>query len=171
MKTLKLLYLPLLITLSISLISCGGSGGETDDQVITPTPPVSPAPPQTPLSTELLTVNNLTPGMCADAVEETNGVEFMTVKDCNEAHQFEIAGSYDLNDLGAEYPGSMVIDRRVHKDCRPLFESHTGQTYTGRGLGIETITPSISTWRNGDRTVMCLVVNADRTLLSSSVAL
>lgn len=169
MKKLICLYMPLFLIVSVSLIACGGSGGES----VSPSPPVTPVPIMPPSSADtigLVTLDNLTSGMCADVIDQTNGVEFLLVKNCDEEHQFEIAGNYDLDGFGDEYPGNIAIDRRVHQDCRPLFESHTGQTYTGRGLGIDTITPSVSSWRNGDRSVICLVVNADRSLLNGSVA-
>lgn len=172
MTTIKIsntLYSLLTISVCLSIMSCGGSGGSQTPQTPTPTP-ISP-PVVTPSAPELLTLDALSAGMCTDLVDEINGVEFMSVKSCDQSHQYEVAGSYDLDGFGDEFPGSIAIERRVHKDCRPLFESHTGEEYTGRGLGIETITPSVSTWSDGDRSVICLVVNADRSPLTESVAL
>jgi hypothetical protein len=172
MKTNKIhlfntLRLTVALSFCFSIVSCGGSGGSQTAPTPTPiTPPVI-----TPSAPELITLDTLNAGMCADVVEETNGVEFMKVMSCSQSHQYEVAGSYDMDGFGDEFPGSIAIARRVHKDCRPLFESHTGQAYTGKGLGIETITPSISTWQSGDRSVICLVVNADRSPLTESVAL
>lgn len=159
----------LAISVCFSMISCGGSGGGQSAQ--NPPPPPMPPPVVTPSTPELLTLDTLSTGMCADVIDETNGIEFMSVKSCEQSHQYEVAGSYDLDGFGDEFPGAIAIARRVHKDCRPLFESHTGQEYTGTGLGIETITPTVSTWSDGDRSVICLVVNADRSPLSESVAL
>ena len=165
----------LVLSVSLSVISCGGSGGGGTAQPPTPTPTPNPTPTPPPVVTpsapELLSLDTLNSGMCADVVEETNGVEFMSVKSCDQSHQYEVAGSYELDGFSDEFPGAIAIARRVHKDCRPLFESHTGQAYTGTGLGIETISPSISTWDSGDRSVICLVVNADRSPLLESVAL
>jgi hypothetical protein len=159
----------LICVLCLSIFSCGGSGKSQPDEQQPMMPIAPPMSPPTPTE-EMISLNEVSAGLCVDVVEEINGIEFVNTKNCDQAHEYEVAGTYELDSIGDEYPGNIALSLRVHKECRPLFKSHTGQDYTGKGLGIETITPSVSTWSDGDRTVICLVANADRSPLNSPVS-
>ena len=163
----KHLNLVLIVVLSTLLLGCGGgsSGGNNDTSM-----PVTPPPSggnQEPES--IVTLDSIPAGACGEFIEELNGVEFMRVKSCDESHMYEMAGTFELTEFADEYPGDIQIARLLNQGCRPVFESHTGQTYDAINLDIETISPSRSTWSEGDRTVICLVVNADRTPKTGSV--
>ena len=159
---MKLFQLSACFLLLAGLSGCG-DGNDTS---------VSPQPPDNAggnVITGLVSLDDLQPGMCADIVDEIHGIEYLTVKDCTEAHHYEFAGTAALDDLGEDYPGGLYIERAAYRRCRSAFEEHTGQAYNGRDLGIEVITPSVSSWQAGDSTALCFVVNADRSPLMSAV--
>ena len=161
----------------ISLTSCGGSSSSSNSQEAVVPPLVEedtsndpPAgPPIAESSTFLAPINELEVGMCGDFVQEVSGIGFMNVTDCETPHLYQIAGSFDLVGSDDEFPGDFILEQSTYIDCRPAFEQYTGQEYTGIGLGIEVLPPNADTWSEGDRTVICMVVNADRSPLSTSV--
>lgn len=158
----------LIITVSLILAACGGGGGSQTSSSVIPDP-IDDGDGVNQEDT-LIALDSVTAGLCANIVQDMNGIEFLDAKACSDAHELEVAGSFSLSELGEEYPGSIEIDRRAHKGCRPVFEAHTGEVYTGTVLGIETITPSRSSWSNGDTEVLCLVVNADRSDMLQTVS-
>lgn len=175
MKTKKItnqapIHLFGLLILLLSLSACGGSGSDSTEQPNSPNP-VQPEPqPKGPEAGSVLALDDLTAGTCIDAIESVNGAEFMRVMACDQAHQYEMAGTYELTEFTGQYPGRIAIERVIHQGCRTVFENHTGQPYTGRDFAIQTIAPSRSTWDNGDRTVLCLLMNIDRSMLTRSLS-
>lgn len=156
------------ILFAFCLSACGGSGG-SEGQVSPINPLPAPTPNPGPEANSVVALEALTTGSCADILDGINGVEFVRVIACNQPHQYEKAGTYELSDFTDQYPGRIAIERIVHKGCRALYESHTGQVYSGRDFGIQAIYPSRSTWDEGDRTVECLLMNIDRSMLTGSL--
>ena len=83
----------------------------------------------------------------------------------------EFAGvtTIDVGDNAADM-GHLEITRQAYKDCQPVFEGYTGQTLWESDYDIETISPSVTAWRAGDREAMCLVVGVRDVPLIQSAA-
>lgn len=166
-------YHALILATLAALTGCGGSSSsDTEPPPATPTPTPTPPPSgEAPQVGDIIPLDGLVPGTCVEQIEEGVAFNYLTVMDCNQPHSFEVVGTVQRPEgSGSEFPGRIDIDRTAHQSCRPLFEEHTGQSYTGQGLGIETITPSRNSWSQGDRSIVCLVVSADRQPLTAPTA-
>ena len=88
---------------------------------------------------------------------------------CNKLHDFQVAGSFERDEgIGAEYPGTLELEYESYEKCQSIFESYTGIPFWQSKFDISTVTPSASTWRDGDREVTCLLVDTDGNALASS---
>lgn len=137
------------------LTACGGGGGSSTAQA-----------PQT----EQLT--SLQKGQCFTPVVDSSYVMDVEVKPCSEGTKYQVAGRITLNDsVDATYPGHVELDKRIYDECESVFETFTGLTFWSlkHGLDIETVAPSLTGWKDGDREGICLVRKMDGSELMASV--
>lgn len=171
------------LLLSLLLVACGGGGGSSGGSSSSGDT-VNSSP-----STKALT--DLQAGDCATPENNGTFVNGLAVGDCSTPHNMEVAGRLDFSAIGdpayaadAEYPGHLAVQQEAYKQCQPVFESWTGvpfwpenwkEAVAGGGTpsttyDIETITPSASTWADGDRSVICLIVRLDGQQLTERVS-
>ncbi|MEL7312250.1 MAG: septum formation family protein [Pseudomonadota bacterium] len=162
----------LLATIVVAcLTACGGGsggGGNTSVGTPPPTPTPPPADPGDPVVGSVIEMEDSVPGTCTEIVGLDINVEYLKVVDCNQPHTYEVAGVVDTEDApGTAFPGDLALSFSAHRACRPAYEAWVGQPYTGEDLAINTIIPSRSSWRNGDRSVICLITSIDGSMLTA----
>jgi len=115
------------------------------------------------------TANDLRLGQCVTPVNGDRFVSAFTVGSCDEPYRAQVLGRYEA-EYGA-YPGNATITRDAYDACVPFYERFTGRDFwTAPHDDITTITPGVSAWEEGDRVVVCLLVDVDGDLLEGSRA-
>lgn len=146
--------------LTLVLVACGGGGGSpsaANDNVGNPSA----------VATSLADLKN---GDCTSPEQNSIFASGLDVTDCSEPHDMEVAGRFELSEAaGVAYPGYLAIRQEAYKQCQPVFESWTGVAFWDSKYDINTITPSASTWDDGDRSVICLIETVDGKPLTAAV--
>jgi hypothetical protein len=96
-----------------------------------------------------------TVGDCWSALE-SDGAEY-TVLDCDEFHEYEIHAVFRLVD--GPYPGDDVVAETALAGCSERFERYVGTPVDESALFTEPILPDEDSWADGDRLVVCSIVD------------
>jgi len=118
-------------------------------------------------------VFDLSPGKCfndpVEGGEYAREVTSLAMVDCDDPHDNEVFANFDVED-GA-FPGVAGLDDVAAAGCAPLFESYVGSSYEDTvRLDIMWLSPTAESWAGGDRTVTCVLYNADLAELVGSQA-
>jgi hypothetical protein len=82
---------------------------------------------------------------------------------------FEAFYKYGLEgDSAAACPGDEAVDEAADAECLPVFDKYVGTPYDDSALFFTVIRPSESTWREGDRTVVCALSEEDESEMTGS---
>ena len=117
-------------------------------------------------------VADLEPGTCIDPTDDSTFVETAELRDCEDPHEFEVIDTFTIaQDFYPDdaYPGGSTIVPDAYEACQPRFEAHTGEEFWESSYDLTTITPSPSTWAEGDREIVCLLINIDRSPLTRKI--
>lgn len=112
----------------------GGSSGEEDASVF-----------------DIAVGDCLTDEVTGDSVEE------VPVVPCDQPHISEVYFSYTIEE--ETFPGSDGMDRLMEEQCLPAFESFVGVAYDMSALEVTTLEPTSESWEQGDRELLCLIVD------------
>jgi hypothetical protein len=99
-----------------------------------------------------VSVTDLRPGDCfigsdEEEISDVDGVP------CDEAHEYEVFAVQDRD--GDTYPTDAEFDAIFESICVPAFDSYVGTAYADSVLWATMITPSESSWDDGDREYVC----------------
>lgn len=96
-------------------------------------------------------------GDCFDT-EDITTVDEVVVLDCEEPHVYEVFGVSEY-DAGADdaYPGEEPLNDAADEACRPAFEDYVGVSYDVSEWFATFINPSVGTWAEGDREILCVL--------------
>lgn len=115
-------------------------------------------------------VADLTAGDCTTRVDDSLFVREAAVGDCDEPRAMEVAGGFAYaQPPETSYPGLLAIRQRAYTRCQAVFEQFPGVAFWDSDYDIETIMPSASTWADGDREVVCLIVDMQGAMLATSL--
>lgn len=89
-------------------------------------------------------------GHCIETLPDDGDVRSVRLVPCDTPHEAEVVGEIDL---GPTWPGQAEADRRVAAACRMSTAEQE------RGLVPVTWRPTEQSWRQGDRTGLCLAVD------------
>lgn len=133
----------------------------------TPKPTKTPTPTPTPTPTSrVIDVREVSVGDCLTLVDEPPYVSDIRVVGCTTQHEMEVFALY--NYAGETYPGFTRVAQEAYADCQIFFEDFVGIDFWSSVLDIRTVTPSASSWADGDRAVVCTVTAVRGGTLSSS---
>lgn len=108
-----------------------------------------------------------------DCLQLPTGSEAVTVEtaSCDSAHEAEVSALVETTPKAkdAEFPGAAVLASQAEQGCVDSFEDYVGAPYISSSLDVTWLTPTQSSWAEGDRTIVCLVHALDAQTLSSSV--
>jgi hypothetical protein len=82
----------------------------------------------------------------------------VTRVDCRSRHQAEVTGKFNLRG-GSRYPGDAAVEDASDARCEKYFARYVGIDWDSSAYNYEYVTPEPSTWRHGDREVICLAVD------------
>lgn len=114
-------------------------------------------------------VFELAVGDCFDNTSEVGGGEISDVPivDCSEPHDNEVFHIFEVAD--GEYPGDEALVAQAQETCVPAFEEYVGTDLASSRLEIFPITPTESSWSDGDREVVCALYDVELAKLEGSM--
>lgn len=126
-----------------------------------------------PASAELRAITEMDEGDCFDVHSEASSlVRAVWLMPCPEAHRYEVYAAFDYEGdveyRHPAYPGEIVVQDQAERRCYERFEPFTGIRWTISLLDIRTWWPSETSWKDGDRRIICAVTSTDRTPLTGS---
>jgi hypothetical protein len=87
--------------------------------------------------------------------------------DCATAHENEVVGLVTYT--GDTFPGIPALSDFAVGSCLQAFESYVGTSFQVSDLDMFPLTPSDQTWLKGHRTIACVVLTVDGSLVTGSV--
>lgn len=107
-------------------------------------------------------------GDCIEAPEAEVETSVVKASPCSDPHQSE---AYHLFNIpGDEYPGAESLSDTAGTGCLEAFEPFVGLDYNSSRYDITWLEPTTESWAQGDREVVCLVVDVNGELLTGSAA-
>lgn len=107
-------------------------------------------------------------GDCLDIADVSGEVvSGITARPCNREHEYEVifTGSAD----GVGYPTDDAFGGYFNTMCVPAFEAYIGEEWGASPLDIFWLTPTREGWRQGDRSIQCLVYHPTVKRLTQSL--
>lgn len=86
--------------------------------------------------------------------------------DCSALHDDEAYASATIPTV-ANYPGDSALGKTADALCQPLFVGFTGTQLNATNLDYSNVYPSASSWKAGDRAVLCYVYQDDKQVKGS----
>jgi hypothetical protein len=140
------------VVMLLAVAGCGGGVERDDSGAIA--------------SRQTVPVTGLQEGDCFD-LPDSQEVGDIDVVPCGEPHDAEVFHVYDLPDADSR-PDAEAIAIANRDACVPAFEGFVGHDFDSSDLDILTFDPSEESWQEGDRTVLCSVVEVDRSPMTGS---
>jgi hypothetical protein len=79
------------------------------------------------------------------------------VIDCAEPHDSEAYASIQIQD--GDFPGDQAVEDQAIADCTTEFNNFVGLDYQSSSLDFAYYYPTEESWANGDREILCLIVD------------
>ena len=129
----------------LALGACSDDKAERKDGDITAAGPIS--------------VFDLRPGDCLNPSDEVVGeIENIDAVPCDEPHTQEVYAVPEYPDKdGGAYPGEGEIQKYADASCLEAFEEYTGIDYLNSDLYFTYLHPSVDSWNDDDRQIICVV--------------
>lgn len=105
-------------------------------------------------STDVFTIKV---GDCLNDGSAEGEVSEVPVVDCAEPHDSEAYASIIMDD--GEFPGDQAVEDQAIADCTTEFNSFVGIDYQASALDFAYYYPTEGSWANGDREILCLIVD------------
>jgi hypothetical protein len=107
-----------------------------------------------------LHISDVRVGDCFDLDDATTSeVGDIRAIPCDEPHAYEAFFTADLP--SGPYPSRAAIDAELETQCIPAFVSYVGRAYDTSELYISSFEPTEASWRDGDRSYLCVVSTFD----------
>lgn len=143
-RTRSILALTFVAT-SLALSGCsllGGSESATDPQ---------------PSATENSNVFTIQVGDCLNDGGSDGEVSEVPTVPCSEPHDSEAYASITMDD--DEFPGQQAAEEQARLDCAAAFDDFVGLDYQSSTFDPAYYFPTKTSWANGDREILCLIVD------------
>ena len=96
-------------------------------------------------------------GNCLNFGDGTGEVTEVQVIDCASAHDSEAYQSVIMTD--GDFPGATAVEDAAISDCTTSFVTFVGHDYESSVLDFSYYYPTEASWADGDREILCLVVD------------
>lgn len=113
---------------------------------------------------EDISVFDITTGDCLGDFPDGE-VETVDLYPCEEEHVQQVFMITEIED--EELPGQEQLEELILDDCLPTFEEFVGLPYEESELQINYLAPSEETWQEGDRDIVCTVVDPSGSVTGS----
>jgi Septum formation len=87
------------------------------------------------------------------------GTYTVTRVDCRSPHEEEVTGTFNLP--GGRYPGDAAVEEASDARCEKYFARYVGIDWDSSAYDYNYATPDSSSWRLGDRLVICMAEDPD----------
>jgi hypothetical protein len=104
-------------------------------------------------------VFNLKVGDCLDVSSLEGEVETAPTIECTEAHEAEVYATTDMPD--GDFPGDEAVGEAAAEFCIDSFEAFVGMAYEDSTVFANWLTPTDSSWGQGDRELLCFAYEVD----------
>ena len=96
-----------------------------------------------------------------DCLAEPAGekVDDVTIVPCSSPHYLEAFAATKVPD--AKFPGEQALIDKATEACKPKFKEFAGVDIDSSVLGMTFFYPTTSSWKLGDREIICLAAGAD----------
>jgi hypothetical protein len=133
------------VLVAVALGACSKDKAEREGGDITDAGPIS--------------VFDLRPGDCLNPDPETAGeIENIQAVPCSEEHTQEVYALPEYPDEnGGAYPGEAEIQQFADASCLEAFEEYTGTDYLNSDLYFTYLHPSVDSWNDDDRQIVCVI--------------
>ncbi|MGF1668764.1 MAG: septum formation family protein [Acidimicrobiia bacterium] len=91
-------------------------------------------------------------GMCFNG--SIDGSTTVETVECTEPHESEVYALFDYTETDV-YPGETAMAEYASDVCLPAFEGYVGVSYEESEIYASTGYPSVDTWDDGDREIVC----------------
>jgi ribosomal protein L40E len=113
-----------------------------------------------------ISVENLQVGDCFD-MSQAGEISTVEGRPCAQPHEFEVFHAFLLQ--AATFPAEAEMYEQAEAGCRDAFDDYVGVSWGSSGLYFTQLTPTEASWRDGDRTVVCMLYDpADDQLTESA---
>jgi hypothetical protein len=123
-------------------------GGKGTTTTTTGGNPTAHASTETAVKVETLRV-----GDCVNGLEEGD-ISKLPAISCSEPHEGEVVGDYQVS--GSSYPGESAITDEANDKCNDILLAYSPSTKDDQSIGIYFVYPTVSSWAQGDRQVLCI---------------
>ena len=109
-------------------------------------------------------------GQCFTAPAEVKAqISDLDKVPCDKPHDHEAFALVSYTASGKEdtYPGADVLDQFAQGACAQRFGTYVGVDYLDSSYYFTYLTPSPRSWQDSDRTTLCLVTDAGKSLVGS----
>jgi hypothetical protein len=96
-------------------------------------------------------------GDCLNDGGTTGEVSEVPLIDCAEPHDSEAFASIMMDD--GDFPGDTAVSDQAIADCTTEFNTFVGLDYQESTLDFAYYYPTEESWANGDREILCLIVD------------
>ena len=116
--------------------------------------------------------NDLTVGKCVDQLPAAGStVGSVTTIDCAKTHAAEVYAVFNWSgsESNDQFPGDDAVTTQAETGCKDAFQPYVGTAFDQSTLEATYMLPTSDTWKDGDRTFICLVMGPSGGTLDSSV--
>ena len=118
-----------------------------------------------------MSIQDLKTGNCISEMvngTEQGGTDATGAKlvDCSTPHQYEVTGTGQST--ASTYAEASTSDE-VTAVCNPVLEKYVGSSSKAKKYRVAALTPSQSSWDQGDHSLVCFAQNRDNTPLNNSI--
>lgn len=107
-------------------------------------------------------------GDCEVTNQDEGEVSDTTIIDCAKPHATEIYASVSVPD--GDFPGDSAIEDQAISDCKSEFNSFIGIDFDDSIYSFSWYFPTEGTWADGDREILCMVIDPNGGELTGSLA-
>ena len=108
-------------------------------------------------------------GQCFDSSPDETEVSSVTSKPCDEAHDQEVFAVFDYPNPPEDFPGDDAVSDVAEDRCTNEFAAFVGRDYASSELEYYYLVPSDDTWSEGDREIVCTVIDPNGEKLTGSM--
>jgi hypothetical protein len=106
-----------------------------------------------------MNITALRPGDCIEELREGRAIDTVPAVPCSEPHIGEVYATFDLAD--GDWPGEDIVFEEAELGCLDLLFDHSQTAFDDETVDIFYIHPTRTTWRTGDREVVCITYYLD----------
>jgi hypothetical protein len=98
-------------------------------------------------------------------------VSSVTTIDCAKTHAAEVYAvfTWSGSETNDQFPGDTAVNDQATTGCKDAFQPYVGTAFDQSTLEATYMLPTADTWKQGDRTFICLVMGPSGATLDGSV--